>query len=173
MAHSFPKEKLKTVESQLSDASREQDEVKRLLEEFAAYTLANAKAEELVRAVLDDLEARRTLKDRPEAATASSESQDTTDEGKAVEKKNRLGRTELHNAVCSGDKDYVQQLLKNRAFVDATDRSGRTPLHLAASELSEPVKIIELLLEARARTQAEDLSGPEPQRSSHRICECV
>ena len=35
-----------------------------------------------------------------------------------------LGRTELHNAVCSGDKDYVQQLLKNRASVDATDGSG-------------------------------------------------
>ena len=52
-------------------------------------------------------------------------------------------------------------------------RWGRTPLHLAASELSEPVKIIELLLEARARTEAEDLSGLEPQRSSNRICECV
>ncbi|CAL1155488.1 unnamed protein product [Cladocopium goreaui] len=154
-------EKLKTVESQLSDASQEQDDVKRLLEEFAAYTLAIAKAEELVRAVLDDLEARRTFKERTEAATASSESQDTTAEGK-VEKKNRLGRTELHNAVCSGDKDYVQQLLKNRASVDATDGSGRTPLHLAASELSEPVKIIELLLEARARTEAKDLSGFTP-----------
>ena len=35
-----------------------------------------------------------------------------------------LGRTELHNAVCSGDEDYVQQLLKNRASVDATDGSG-------------------------------------------------
>ena len=35
-----------------------------------------------------------------------------------------LGRTELHNAVCSGDKNYVQQLLKNRASVDATDGSG-------------------------------------------------
>ncbi|CAL1137292.1 unnamed protein product [Cladocopium goreaui] len=161
------KEKLKTVESQLSDASREQ---------------------ELVRAVLDDLEARRTLK----AATASSESlalsicftpdmhgilsgilleplclghaKAKTPQMRAKLSRRRTGRTELHNAVCSGDKDYVQQLLKNRAFVDATDRSGRTPLHLAASELSEPVKIIELLLEARARTQAEDLSGPEPQR---------
>eukprot|EP00435_Cladocopium_sp_Y103_P015219 s5223_g3.t1 len=155
-------EKLKTVESQLSDASREQDEVKRLLEEFAAYTLANTKAEELVRAVLDDLEAWMTLKERTEAARASSASEDTTAEGKAVEKKNRLGRTELHNAVCSGDKDYVQQLLENRASVDATDRSGRTPLHLAASEVSEPAKIIELLLEARARTEAEDLSGFTP-----------
>ncbi|CAL1148709.1 unnamed protein product, partial [Cladocopium goreaui] len=190
MAHSFPKEKLKTVESQLSDASREQDEVKRLLEEFAAYTLANAKAEELVRAVLDDLEARRTLKERPEAATASSESlalsicftpdahgilsgilweplclghaKAKTPQMRAKLSRRRTGRTELHNAVCSGDKDYVQQLLKNHAFVDATDRSGRTPLHLAASELSEPVKIIELLLEARARTEAEDLSGFTP-----------
>ena len=34
-----------------------------------------------------------------------------------------LGRTELHNAVCSGDKDYFQQLLKNRASVDATVRN--------------------------------------------------
>eukprot|EP00435_Cladocopium_sp_Y103_P040422 s442_g11.t1 len=156
-------EKLKTVESQLSDASHEQEEVKKLLEDFAAYTLANVKAfEVLVQAVLDDLEAWRTLKERMEAATASSGSQDNTAEGKAVEKKNRLGRTELHNAVCSGDKDYVQQLLENRASVDATDRSGRTPLHLAASEVSEPAKIIELLLEARARTDAEDLSGFTP-----------
>ena len=26
--------------------------------------------------------------------------------------------------MCSGDEDYVQQLLKNRASVDATDGSG-------------------------------------------------
>ena len=35
-----------------------------------------------------------------------------------------LGRSELHNAVCSGDKDFVQQLLKNRASVDAMDEGG-------------------------------------------------
>ena len=36
-----------------------------------------------------------------------------------------LGRTELLNAVCSDDKAYVQQLLKNRVAVDAMDGSGR------------------------------------------------
>eukprot|EP00435_Cladocopium_sp_Y103_P048907 s133_g14.t1 len=97
-----------------------------------------------------------------EAATAFSGSQDTTAEGKAVEKKNRLGRTELHNAVCRGDEECVQQLLQNRASVDAKDGSGWTPLHLAASEVSGPAKIIELLLEAGAMTEAKDLSGFTP-----------
>ena len=36
----------------------------------------------------------------------------------------RLGRTELHNAVCRGDETCVQQLLQNRAAVDAKDGSG-------------------------------------------------
>lgn len=35
-----------------------------------------------------------------------------------------LGRAELHNAVCRGDATRVQQLLQNRAAVDAKDRSG-------------------------------------------------
>ncbi|CAL1136671.1 unnamed protein product [Cladocopium goreaui] len=82
---------------------------------------------------------------------------------KNVEKKNRLGRTELHNAVCRGDETCVQQLLQNRAAVDAKDGSGRTPLHLASDAASEVgVKLIELLLEARATTDATDLSGLTP-----------
>ena len=44
---------------------------------------------------------------------------------------------------------------------------GRTPLHLAASEVSGPTKIIKLLLEAGAMTEAKDLGGREPQSSSH------
>ncbi|CAL1157456.1 unnamed protein product [Cladocopium goreaui] len=92
----------------------------------------------------------------------SCQGQDATAEDNAVEKKNRLGRTELHNAVCKGDEKRVQQLLQNRASVDAKDESGRTPLHLAASEVSGPTKIIKLLLEARAMTEAKDLGGLTP-----------
>ena len=51
-------------------------------------------------------------------------------------------------------------------FVSSPTR-GRTPLHLAASEVSGPTKIIKLLLEARAMTEAKDLGGREPQSSSH------
>ena len=40
-------------------------------------------------------------------------------------------------------------------------------MHLAAGEVSGPAKIIELLLEARAMTEAKDLGGWEPQSSSH------
>ncbi|CAL1136673.1 unnamed protein product, partial [Cladocopium goreaui] len=160
-------EKLKAVERQFSDASSKQDKIKLLLEDFAAHTLANTKAEEHIRAVLDNLEAWRTSKERKEVARASfgTRSQDmTSEEGKNVEKKNRLGRTELHNAVCRGDETCVRQLLRNRAAVDAKDGSGRTPLHLASDAASEVgVKLIELLLEARATTDATDLSGLEPQ----------
>ncbi|CAL1137290.1 unnamed protein product [Cladocopium goreaui] len=58
------------------------------------------------------------------------------------------GWTELHTAVCSGDKECVEQL-ENRMSVDAADGS-RTPLHLAASEVSEPAKTIDLLQPAAA-----------------------
>ncbi|CAL1127886.1 unnamed protein product [Cladocopium goreaui] len=182
MAHGFSKEKLKTVESQLSDASQEQDptcngmarhgcvfgrctdDVQRLLEEFAAYTLAIAKAEVggmQIRMLYNCvLVSHKFLGILWEPLCLGHAEAKTPQLGAKASR--RTGRTELHNAVCSGDEDYVQQLLKNRASVDAMDGSGRTPLHLAASELSEPVKIIELLLEARARTEAEDLSGPEP-----------
>ena len=51
-------------------------------------------------------------------------------------------------------------------FVSSPTR-GRTPLHLAASEVSGPTKIIKLLLEAKAMTEAKDLGGREPQSSSH------
>ena len=38
-----------------------------------------------------------------------------------------LGRTELQNAVLKGDENCVEQLLQNRASVDATDRSVPNP----------------------------------------------
>ena len=114
------------------------------------------------------------------------------------------GWTELHTAVCSGDKECVEQL-ENRMSVDAADgsgpklwrvqnckvlysccwevkfqwrlrvadqhlvcvlfsgfvrHSGRTPLHLAASEVSEPAKAIELL-EQPAALQPIFVSAPK------------
>ena len=104
------------------------------------------------------------------------------------------GRTELQNAVLKGDENCVQQLLQNRASVDATDRSGpnlwsvpschvlamtamsgfwmlsgvcqgRTALHLAANEVSGPSNIMRMLLEARASPMAKDGTGLDPQSS--------
>ncbi|CAL1170341.1 unnamed protein product [Cladocopium goreaui] len=73
-----------------------------------------------------------------------------------------LGRTELQNAVLKGDENCVQQLLQNRASVDATDRSSRTALHLAANEVSGPSNIMRMLLEARASLMAKDVTGLTP-----------
>ncbi|CAL1127885.1 unnamed protein product [Cladocopium goreaui] len=46
-------------------------------------------------------------------------------------------------------------------MTEAKDLGGRTPLHLAASEVSGSAKIVELL-EARAMTEAKDLGGFTP-----------
>lgn len=66
-------DQLKTVERQLSDAGRTQDEItKKYLEDFAAHSLACAKAEGQVRAVLDDLKKEVATSSPMSAAFADS-----------------------------------------------------------------------------------------------------
>ena len=80
----------------------------------------------------------------------------------------RLRRHALHEAV-----DYNQQnppaavaaLLAAGADVNARNRSGLTPLHLAASSNENPA-VIGLLLEAGANLEARDDDGDTPLRRS-------
>ncbi|KAM6914134.1 ankyrin repeat domain-containing protein 54-like [Lycodopsis pacificus] len=58
--------------------------------------------------------------------------QDDTDLCAADDK----GRTALHFSSCNGNESIVQLLLSHGARVDALDRAGRTPLHLARSKLN-------------------------------------
>lgn len=49
----------------------------------------------------------------------------------------RLGRTPLHTAVFEGDDERVEELLKSRAAVESTDKSGRTAQGEAGSRSPE------------------------------------
>ena len=44
----------------------------------------------------------------------------------------KKGRTPLHFAVLTGDRELVQELLNAGAITDAADQWGETPLHLAS-----------------------------------------
>ncbi|XP_011495138.1 PREDICTED: ankyrin repeat domain-containing protein 39 [Ceratosolen solmsi marchali] len=68
------------------------------------------------------------------------------------------GYTALHYAVRNGHDEICNELLKRGANVNAVTRSGRaTPLHRAATQ--KYIHIVELLLNANADTNMQDVDG--------------
>jgi ankyrin repeat protein len=70
------------------------------------------------------------------------------------------GKTALHFAVLSRQKQAVQWLLDHKAQINARDRDGLTPLHYAGT--GEGKEIVQLLLDHNADVNAEDNKGETP-----------
>ena len=71
-----------------------------------------------------------------------------------VNAKDEDGRTPLHLAVVSANRDVYQLLVDKGANVNAKDRDGRTPLHLAVE--SADADVIKFLLDKGADINAKD-----------------
>ena len=67
----------------------------------------------------------------------------------ASSSRDRDGRTALHYASLEGQLSAVEQLVRERADVDAQDRHGFTPLHFAAQEYR--LDVARALLVSRVR----------------------
>ena len=68
---------------------------------------------------------------------------------------------ELRAAASQGNLAEVERLLKAGADLNAKDKSGTTPLHLAAAKNSTPA-VLEVLLKAGADPRAIDSDGKTP-----------
>ena len=106
------------------------------------------------------------------------------DSGADIEKKDiSYGGTPLHNAAIYGQKSAISMLLKHGANVNALDGSGVSPLHFAAEtnkehdiqertqkqinqdnqiELTQKIKIIQILLKAGSEINQRDWVGRTP-----------
>ena len=67
------------------------------------------------------------------------------------------GKTALMEALEQNQNQIVQMLLKSKSVIDHRERSGLTPLHIAASKMN--VTNVRLLLDAGADPNVKDLYG--------------
>jgi len=74
-----------------------------------------------------------------------------------VKVKKGAGDTALHVAAAKGDAKEVERLLGEGAGVNATNKDGRTPLHVAANEA-----VAVLLLQKGAEVNARSNNGETP-----------
>lgn len=73
----------------------------------------------------------------------------------------KMGRSDLHNAVIDKNSKLVRSLIDSgNCNVNQADKDGRTPLHSAAQEGT--IEIAELLLEANTIVDAQDAHGNTP-----------
>jgi len=83
----------------------------------------------------EDIEARILAKQK-ELGIVDENSFDEMDDDnpESPAKTTRFGRSELHEAVLTGDLDFVQKLVENGADLTARDKNGNTPFTLALIE---------------------------------------
>eukprot|EP01102_Stenamoeba_stenopodia_P004536 TRINITY_DN14831_c0_g1_i1.p1 TRINITY_DN14831_c0_g1~~TRINITY_DN14831_c0_g1_i1.p1 ORF type:complete len:426 (-),score=101.29 TRINITY_DN14831_c0_g1_i1:167-1444(-) len=77
---------------------------------------------------------------------------------------NAVGRTPLHEAVVSRNKDQIKVLLRHGADANKVDGNKETPLHLAVAARS--TDIVSLLLKASANPDLPNASGVTPRQAA-------
>lgn len=78
--------------------------------------------------------------------------------GVEVNKKNKRGKTPLHNAVMGGNRDNVLTLMYYRSDVNTKDEDGNTALHLAKNN----AEIVKILIENGAEANSKNNEGNTP-----------
>ncbi|KAL0956331.1 hypothetical protein HGRIS_002483 [Hohenbuehelia grisea] len=82
----------------------------------------------------------------------------------AISHSNASGQTLLHLAAFLGFNSLVSCLIRHRADLDARDRNGCTPLHLAA--MTSHLECAKLLYEAGADAQIVNARGKTPKETA-------
>ena len=82
------------------------------------------------------------------------------DLGAKVDRRDTQGRTSLHWAALTGEKQYLEFLLEKGADINAPDGEGDTPLHVAARHGREDIAA--LLLTHGADVSARNRKGQTP-----------
>ncbi|KAL9009038.1 MAG: hypothetical protein Q9173_005897 [Seirophora scorigena] len=85
--------------------------------------------------------------------------------GASTQIKDEFGRTALHHAAMRvTEPEMITLLTKEGALIDAKTEHMRTPLHFAAENPADPVKVVECLLQAGADIEARSYTGSTPLR---------
>jgi ankyrin repeat protein len=79
-----------------------------------------------------------------------------------VDKHKQNGETLLHQAARDGDIAVARFLIANGAEVDATDNTGRTPLHRLVLDKGDDIKFARFLVDSGADVNAKDRTGDTP-----------
>ena len=77
-----------------------------------------------------------------------------------IRAKDNAGRTPLHEAILTGDKDVVELLLAHKANINAKDKEGGTPLHWAVGHGN--IVVVRLLLAHKPDVNVRDNKGRTP-----------
>ncbi len=92
------------------------------------------------------------------------------DQGSDLHAKNSWGSTPLMTAITAGAIEDAALFLRRGAHPNATDKKGRTPLHVAVKNLNpaEDEARVQLLLQFGARIDIRDMYGETPLQTARR-----